>query len=141
MAIPKRIDFTHDYVFPHGAYLVSEVRPVNDFNRSTRENKVQELDKDNGLPLWAVDVVDADPEAGRKSKTVTVKIPAKQQPVPPANEGNSPFTPVEFEGLSGLPWVETNGDFSSINWSMKATALRAVGKTSRPAAEQAKGVV
>lgn len=36
MAIPKRIEFTHDYVFSSGAYLVSEVRQMNDFDRSTR---------------------------------------------------------------------------------------------------------
>lgn len=141
MAIPKRIEFTHEYVFPQGAFLVSEVRPVNDFDRSTRENKVQELDKDNGLPVWAIDVVDADPDAGRKSKTVTVKIPAKVQPVPPDGDGKSPFTPVYFEGLTALPWVETNGDFSSINWSIKATGMRAVGKPATPSSanEQMKG--
>lgn len=140
MAIPKRIDFTHDYVFSSGAYLVSEVRQVNDFDRSTKENKVQQIDKDNGLPVWAVDVVDADPEAPRKSKTVTVKITAKHQPVPPSNEDNTPFTPVEFEGLSGLPYIDDNGNFSTITWSMKATGIKAVGKSApRVTSDQAKG--
>lgn len=140
MAIPKRIPFEHHQVFPNGAFIVSEVTPVNDFERSTRETKVQQTDKDNGLPLWAIDVVDADPEASRKAKTVTVKIPAQHQPVPPDNNSGGPFTPVEFDGLSALPWVETNGDYSSINWSIKATAMRAPGKPAqRPNADPAKG--
>lgn len=68
MAIPKRIDFTHDYVFSSGAYLVSEVRQVNDFDRSTKENKIQQIDKDNGLPVWAVDVVARTPKPRARAR-------------------------------------------------------------------------
>lgn len=125
MAIARRFKITHDEVFPCGAYLVSPVVPVFDFDRSTKDNKVQQVDKDTGLLLWAVDVLDADPEAGRKSKTVTVKIAAKVQPVPPSNPGGSPFTPVVFDGLSALPYIEESGTFSRIVWSFKAQGMAA----------------
>lgn len=80
MALARRFKVAHDEVFPFGAFLVSDVAPIYDFERSTRENKVQDLDKDSGLPMWSVDVLDADPEAPKKSKTVTVKFAAKVQP-------------------------------------------------------------
>jgi hypothetical protein len=113
----------HEDAFPFGTYLISEVGPVSDFDKSTKDNKVQQIDKDTGLPLWSVDVLDADPEARRGSKTVTVKIPAKVQPVPPANNGSAPFTAVVFEGLSVLPWIEESGSFSKISWSFRAEGI------------------
>src|SRR3954454_19349499 len=105
MAISRRFPISFDLVFPLGAYLVSEVTPVIDFDKSTREQKVQQVDQETGKLLWQVDVLDADPEARRAAKTVAVKIPANVQPVPPANDGASPFTAVEFTGLSGPPPV------------------------------------
>jgi hypothetical protein len=54
MAIAKRFRIGHDEVFGHGAYLVSPVTAVSDFERSTKEVKVQQLDKDTGLALWSV---------------------------------------------------------------------------------------
>ncbi|WP_298457889.1 plasmid replication, integration and excision activator [uncultured Cellulomonas sp.] len=108
MALARRFKVAHNDVFPMGAYLVSEVTPVHDFEKSTRETKVQDVDKDSGLPVWSVDVLDADPDAPKKSKTVTVKIAAKHQPVPPANDGASPFTLVIFENLTATPWVDSS---------------------------------
>lgn len=132
MAIAKRFKIPHGEVFPHGAYLVTAVTPVPDFDKSTKDLKVQQLDKDTGLPLWAVDVVDADPEAPRKAKTVTVKIGARVQPVPPSNDTGSPFTPVEFENLSALPYIDDSGNFSRIVWSFKADGMKAPGKPAMP---------
>ena len=130
MALSHRFPIGHDVVFSHGSYLVNEVVPVIDFDRSTKENKVQAVDPDTGLLLWSVDVLDADPEAKRHAKTVAVKIAAKVQPVPPAPDGSSPFTPVVFDGLTALAWVEKVGeDFSRVSWSYKADGLRAPGKT------------
>lgn len=126
MAIAKRFKISHDEVFPYGAYLVSGVTPVNDFEKSTREVKVQQVDRDSGLPLWVVDVLDADPEVSRNARTVTVKFAAKVQPVPPANETNSPFTPVVFHGLTALPYVEkVSEQFSRIAWSFRADTMGA----------------
>src|SRR6478672_1207281 len=130
MALSRRFPIGHDVVFSHGSYLVNEVVPVVDFDRSTKDNKVQAVDPDSGLLLWSVDVLDADPEAKRSAKTVAVKIAAKVQPVPPAGDGTSPFTPVVFDGLTALPWIEKVGeDFSRVAWSFKAEGIRAPGKS------------
>jgi len=125
MALSKRMKVTHDDVFPYGAFLVGQVNQVVDFDRSTREMKYQATDKDTGLLMWQVDVLDADPEAKRSAKTLSIKIAAKVQPVPPSNESESPFTPVIFEGMTALPYVEKVGeDFSRIAWSFRADSMR-----------------
>ena len=129
MAIAKRFKISHDEVFAFGAYLVGEVGPVFDFDRSTKELKVQQVDKDNGLLLWSVEVLDADPEAGKKSKTVTVKIAARVQPVPPDALPGLPFRPVIFQGLSALPYIDDAGKFSRIVWSFKAESMTAPAKS------------
>ena len=128
MAIARRFRITHDEVFGHGAYLVSEVTPVLDFEKSSREVKVQQVDKETGLLLWSVDALDADPEARKASKTVSVKFAAPYQPVPPANSSGMPFTPVVFEGLTALPYVDENGTRARLAWSFRAESMAAPGK-------------
>lgn len=136
MALAGRFPIPHEVAFPNGAYLVSEVSPVNDFTKSTREVKIQEVDPDSGLLMWQVDIVDADPSAPRKQKAVSVKIAAKVQPVPPSNDGNSPFTPVEFEGLTARAYIQESGDFRSIVYSYRASGLKAPGRPmQRPTAD------
>src|SRR3954451_6394076 len=126
MAISRRFPVLFELAFPVGAYLVSEVTPVVDFEKSTREHKVQQVDSDTGKLLWQVDVLDADPEAKRSAKTVAVKIPANVQPVPPGNDGSSPFTAVVFEGLTALPWIEqVSEEYSKISWSYRAEDMAA----------------
>lgn len=126
LMLSKRMKVTHDEVFPYGAYLVGEVTQVVDFDKSTRETKYQQFDKDSGLPMWQVDVLDADPEAKRASRAVTIKFTTKVQPVPPSNESGTPFTPVVFEGMTALPYVEQVSEtFSRIAWSFRALAMRA----------------
>ena len=129
MAIARRFKIGHDEVFPFGAYLVGEVGPVFDFEKSSKDVKVQQVDKDSGLLLWSVEVLDADPEAGKKSKTVTVKLAARVQPVPPEALPGLPFRPVVFQGLSALPYIDDAGKFSRIVWSFKAEAMTAPGKS------------
>ena len=129
MAIARRFKISHDEVFPFGAYLVGEVGPVFDFEKSSKDVKVQQVDKDSGLLLWSVEVLDADPEAGKKSKTVTVKIAARVQPVPPEALPGLPFRPVTFQGLSALPYIDDAGKFSRIVWSFKAEAMTAPAKS------------
>jgi len=140
MALSKRMKVTHDDVFPYGAFLVGQVSQVVDFDRSTREMKYQATDKDTGLLMWQVDVIDADPEAKRASKTLSIKFAAKVQPVPPSNDSESPFTPVIFEGMTALPYVEKVGeDFSRIAWSFRAEGMRgpkAVGEAPTAAPSQ-----
>jgi hypothetical protein len=55
------------------------------------------------------------------------------QPVPPENKDGAPFIPVEFEGLTALPWIEESGNFSKISWSFKANAMVAPGRKAKPA--------
>ncbi len=139
MAMPRRISITQDEVFPFGAFLVSEVTPVWDFERSTRELKVQQVDKETELLLWSVEVLDADPEAPKREKTVSVKFAAKVQPVPPHNGSGMPFNPVELEGLTALPYVVSEeGRRPRMAWSFRATGMKAPGKVApapKPASE------
>ncbi len=137
MVMPRKMPVDFGIAFPHGAYLVSEVTPVVDFDRSTADNKVQQNDKESGLPLWQVEAVDADPECKKATRTVTVKFAAKVQPVPPSNDGNSPFTPVTFEKLLATPYVEQVTDtFSRVAWSYRAEGMSAPGRTTKPAADK-----
>src|SRR3954470_9925028 len=142
MAISQRFPVSFDLAFPSGAYLIAEVTPVIDFDKSSREHKVQQVDKETGKLLWQGEVLDADPEAKRSAKTVAVKIPANVQPVPPGNDGSSPFTAVEFTGLSALPYVEQVSEtFSRIAWSFKAEDVIAPARRPAPVApgDQAAG--
>lgn len=136
MALSRRFDIPFEVAFPEGLYLISEVERMIDFEKSTQDTKVQQVDPDTGLPLWQVICLDLDPEAKKSQKAVTVKIPAKVQPVPPEKVSGSPITPVVLEGLSVTPWIEESGSFSKISWSFRATALVAPGKA---AARQASG--
>ena len=74
---------------------------VRDFDRSSGDRVVQQVDKDTGLPLWVVEVIDAQEDA--RQRTVKVKIAAQVQPVLPSPAPGSPFTAVEFDGPDGHP--------------------------------------
>lgn len=125
MAIKSRFPVSMGDVFPHGAYVVSEVEPVRDFDKSSAGRSVQAADKESGLPLWAVSVLDADPDARRGDKTVTVKIAASHQPIPPEAMAGMPFRPVEFDGLTVTPYVNESGGRPRVAFSLRATGLRA----------------
>ena len=138
MVMPRRIPIEFNVVFPYGGYLVGEVTPVSDFDRSTAESKVQQVDAETQLPLWQVEMVDADPEAKKATRTVNVKIAAKVQPVPPANESGTPFTPVVLNNLVAVPYIENVTEtFSRIAWSYRAESLAAPGRTSKPVTDKA----
>jgi hypothetical protein len=111
-------------VFPHGCFVVGEVAPQRDFDKSTREQAVQAVDRDTGELVWVVDVIDADPDA--REKTLRVKLTAPVQPVPPETAPGVPFRPVEFDGLSATPYVATTASGRGrLAWSLRATAMRA----------------
>ena len=117
--------------FPDGAYIAGPIEKLRDFDRSKGDRVVQQLDKNTGLPLWTVDVIDADPQA--RQRTVKVKVAAEHQPVLPAPPAGSPFTPVEFTGLMVTPYVN---DATRLAYSLKATGARAPSRgIGRPAAE------
>jgi hypothetical protein len=116
-------------VFPSGAYAAGKVEMVRDFERSSGDRVVQQADKITGLPLWVVEVIDANPDA--RSRTVKVKIIAEYQPVLPSPAPGSPFTPVEFEGMTAMPYVDsgrckgTGKCGARQAYSLKATGVRA----------------
>lgn len=123
MAIPRKLPLDFSMVFPHGAYMVGDIEPLRDFDKSTRDNVVQATDPDTGTLLWAVEVVDGDPEASKANRTLTIKVQAPVKPVLTRSQ-DTPFTPVEFKGLVGTPWVEQVGEnFSRINWSLRASTV------------------
>lgn len=128
MAIPRRLPLAHRTVFPAGAFLVSEVSAVRDYDKSTRDAPVQKRDEDTNLLVWQVDVLDADPEASRAQRTVSVKILAEHQPVPPKAPEGIPFTPIEFDDLDALPYDDTNGPRPRIMWSFRASGFKTTGK-------------
>ncbi len=122
MALSRHIPISNDLLFPAGAYAVGAVEQVIDFEASTREQRVQAHDRDSGLPLWAVSVFDADPEA--RAKVVRVTIAARTPPVLPQAAG-SPFPAVAFDGLTATGYVDTSGSRPRQAWSFRATAVRA----------------
>jgi hypothetical protein len=132
MAIKGAIPMRFDDVFPHGCYVVGEVQAQRDFDRSTKDQAVQAVDRDMGELVWTVDVIDADPET--RERTVRVKL-APVQPVPPAAMAGAPFRPVEFDGLTATPYVATMASGRGrLAWSFRATGMRAPGRVPAGAA-------
>jgi hypothetical protein len=123
MAINGRFRVSMEDVFPLGAFVVSDVESVRDFDKSTRERPVQARDRESGLPVWSVSVLDADPAARKTEKTVTVKIAAEYQPVPPEAAVGMPFAAVEFDGLSVTPYVDDKR--GRVAYSLRASVMRA----------------
>jgi hypothetical protein len=141
MALQGPIPVEFGKVFPSGAYAAGSFEKVRDFDRSTGERVIQQADKGSGLPLWVVEVIDADPDA--RQRTVKVKVAAEYQPVLPPPAAGSPFTAVEFEGLMVTPYTDTGrcqgkGKCGARQaYSLKATGVRAPSRgITRPQAEQ-----
>ena len=134
-------------VFPSGAYAAGGFDMVRDFDRSSADRIIQQADKTTGLPVWVIEVIDADPEA--RQRTVKVKVAAQYQPVLPDAPAGSPFIPVEFEGMHATPYVDAsrcNGDDNGrhkcrarLAYSLKATGIRAPARLpARPVPEHHK---
>ena len=143
MALQGSIPVEFGMVFPDGAYAAGAIEMVRDFDRSTAERVVQQTDKDTGLPLWVVEVIDAQEKT--RQRTVKVKIAAQVQPVLPPPVAGSPFTAVEFDGLTVTPYVDASrcqgkGKCAARQaYSLKATGVRAPSRgLGRPAPEHAK---
>jgi hypothetical protein len=79
-----------------------------------------------------VRVMDADPAA--RTSEVKVKMTAPVQPVPPEPMPGTPFRPVEFEGLTVTPYVDTSRARPRQGLSLRAAEMRPVG----PAAQSAR---
>lgn len=132
MAIKGALPVSFGTVFPYGAYALG-VEAINDF-----ETKRPQLDKDTGLPLWAVDVIDADPEARGKAKSVKVKVAADVCPTLPDEVPGLPFRPVEFEQMAVMPYVDDSGRRPRVAHSLRARGVKAPGASGGRRAAPAK---
>ena len=142
MALQGQIPVPFGAVFPDGAYAAGSFEMVRDYDRSTADRVVQQADKDSGLPLWVVEVIDAQESA--RQRMVKVKVAAQVQPVLPSPAPGSPFTAVEFEGMTATPYVDasrcqakdTGRCGARVAYSFKATGVRDPPRgIGRPAAE------
>lgn len=132
MAISGPLSVDFGQCFPFGLGIVGAVTPYQDFDKSTKETKVQARDA-NGLPLWQVDCMDFDPDA--RERTFRVKLAAPVQPVPPEAVAGAPVRPVVLEGLTVTAYVkETGNGRARIGYSLRATGLAAPGRQVRSAA-------
>src|SRR5215210_6777802 len=125
MAIEGALKVDCGDAFPHGLGVISEVDSLDDFDKSSRENRVQARDKESGLPLWQVEVLDFDPQA--RDKTFRVKVAAAVQPVPPDAVAGAPVRPAILEGLSVTPYIK-EGPRPRIAYSLRCTGLVAPGR-------------
>jgi hypothetical protein len=126
MALQGPIPVEFGNVFSHGAFAAGGFEPMRDFDASSGDRFVQAKDKATGLPVWVVEVIDADPAA--RDKTAKVKVAAQVQPVLPAAGAGMPFVPVEFTGLTITPYVNQAGRLA---YSLKAAGVRAPGRAGR----------
>jgi hypothetical protein len=85
------------------------VEPVLRFQSAEERAKglppQQETDKESGLLVWSVLVIDQAAER-KADAVVTVKIAAPHQPVPPEAIPGTDVRPVVFEGLTLTPWID-----------------------------------
>ena len=112
-------------MFPQGLGIISDVDSLDDFDKSTKDNRVQARDEDCGLPMWSVEVLDFDPKA--REMTFRVKIAAEVQPVPPDALPGAPVRPVVLEGLSVTPYIK-DGPRPRIGYSLRCTGMVAPGR-------------
>lgn len=128
----RRMSIKQHEHFPHPLMLVGDVTMSRDFERSTKDNPVQAVDKETGLRIYEAEVVNTDPEARKSDRSFTVKLLAEKQPVPPPAPEGSSMRPVAFTHLEAMPWLDDrmcNGKDSphkcraKIAWSYRASGF------------------
>jgi hypothetical protein len=124
MTVRTPIPMSFEHVFPHGAFAL-DVSAIDDFDLPADSPDRQQRDKHSGLRLWAVRVMDPDPDARKGQAEVTVKIAAEVQPVPPEALPGLPFRPVEFDGMTVTPYLDERRARPRVAYSLRATAMHA----------------
>lgn len=122
-----RFKVPFDDVFPDGCYVMSVERAKTYDNGKPKDA----VDKDTGLPVWAVQCTD--PSARGKNTGQVVKIAARVQPVPPEALPNTPFRPVIFEDMAAVPYVR-DGWISYTLWASDMHSALPQGQRGKPAA-------
>jgi hypothetical protein len=93
-------------VFDGGvAYVMGEVEPERDWEKSSASKFVQKTDPGSGLRVWTVVIADPGSASQRKIKILCDDEPVVPEPAP----GMPPFVPVEFVGLTVRPWLDDRG--------------------------------
>ena len=133
MALQGAIPVEFGLVFPRGAFAAGGFEPVRDFEASKAGRFVQSKDKSSGLPMWVVEVIDADPQA--RDKTARIKVASADQPSLPSPSGAVPFVPVEFTGMTVTPYVSQAGRLAL---SLRASGVRAPGRSGRGSGGEAR---
>jgi hypothetical protein len=118
-------------VFPAGAFVTGPVEPVPDFDQGSGRNRPQKHDRESGLPMWTVPVLDADETARPAQRSVKVNILAAVQPVPPDALPGTPIRPVEFDAMTVTPYVAEGSGRPRVAYSLRARGMRAPGGSSR----------
>lgn len=136
-----------DKLLPCGAWLVSGVEAIKDFDRSGPgvEGFVQALDRDTGEELWTVTVQSGDMDSAPAwLQRFKVKISSAVKPeLPPVMPG-TPFRPVWLDGLVVVPYLDDKNCTGAENgrrhrcrgkvaYSVRATGMRAPKAGPRPA--------
>jgi hypothetical protein len=117
-----RIPVHPQTAFPHGVFATGDVAAVDNFQDGKKTGR-QETDPQNGLLVWTVAVLDGDPELNAKQKSYAVKISAPHQPVlPDSPMPGLPVIPVEFEGLTVTPYVDSKTN--RLAYSYRATGIK-----------------
>ncbi len=133
MAVQGPIRTRHEDVFPE-AVLVLSVEPIDDFDkRKAGVADPQERDKETGMRLWAVSVLDPTARAGQRE--IKVKIPAEQQPVPPGGQ----LGDVYFTDLVVIPYVDTNRARPRLGVSYRASGMMTARPSSGGSASETTG--
>lgn len=130
MAVQGPFQVVFEQVFPHGLLAVhGGVQELADFAASTRERSVQQRDRDTGLPIWVVDVLDCDPKA--RERNFKVKIISDHEPVLPDPIPGAPVCPVRLEGLTVTPYLKETGmeGRQKVAYSLRATGVSAPGRS------------
>ena len=141
MAVDGRINVRHEDVFPVPV-LVLGVEPAEDFDKikAAREAgqfdkatgrptvDVQIRDRETGMRVWVVSVLD--PSAKQGQREIKVKVAADVQPVPPGGL----MAPCEFEGLQVIPYLDTNRTKPRVAIAYRAAGFKEHGKARQNAA-------
>ena len=125
MAIAGPLKVDCGEVFPHGLGVVGEVTSLDDFNASTKENRVQARDKETGLPMWRSRCWTSTRRRGRRrsgSRSRRRCSRSRRRRLP-----GLPVRPVVLEGLTVTPYIK-DGPRPRIGYSLRCTGLAAPGR-------------
>ena len=109
-----RVPVESSYVFGRGAMFCG-VEAATDFDLRGKVEDAQARDKETGLRIWVVTVIDMDQvgqsdEDGpsfRRSTEVKVRVASAYRPVPPPSQVPGYGALIEFEGLTLTPYADT----------------------------------